>query len=104
MHAFNYTLINFDSYVGYGQNYYLYKSLSNQFQPILWDLNMSFGSFRLTDDNPDGDKTWVINSSYGYNSSSSIFIENSIYSANGQYDDLNSPKPKYLNNHPEAMD
>ena len=49
MHAFNYTLINFDSYVGYGQNYYLYKSLSNQFQPILWDLNMSFGGFRLTD-------------------------------------------------------
>ena len=49
MHAFNYALINFDSYVGYGQNYYLYKGLSNQFQPILWDLNMSFGGFRLTD-------------------------------------------------------
>ena len=49
MHAFNYTLINFDSYVGYGQNYYLYKGLSNQFHPILWDLNMSFGGFRLTD-------------------------------------------------------
>ena len=42
-------------------------------------------------DNPDGDQTWVINSSYGYNSSSSICIENSIYSANGEYDDLNSP-------------
>ena len=49
MHAFNYTLINFDSYVGYSQNYYLYKGLSNQFQPVLWDLNMSFGGFRLTD-------------------------------------------------------
>ena len=49
MHAFNYTLINFDSYVGYGQNYYLYQGLSNQFHPILWDLNMSFGGFRLTD-------------------------------------------------------
>ena len=24
MHAFNYALINFDSYIGYGQNYYLY--------------------------------------------------------------------------------
>jgi hypothetical protein len=42
-------------------------------------------------DNPDGDQTWAINSSYGYNSSSSISIENSIYSANGEYDDLNSP-------------
>ena len=49
MHAFNYTLINFDSYIGYSQNYYLYKGLSNQFHPILWDLNMSFGGFRLTD-------------------------------------------------------
>ena len=49
MHAFNYTLINFDSYIGYSQNYYLYKGLSNQFQPVLWDLNMSFGGFRLTD-------------------------------------------------------
>jgi hypothetical protein len=42
-------------------------------------------------DNPDGDQTWAINSSYGYNSSSSISIENSIYSANGEYDDINSP-------------
>ena len=49
MHSFNYVLINFDSYIGYSQNYYLYKGLSNQFQPILWDLNMSFGAFRLTD-------------------------------------------------------
>ena len=49
MHAFNYVLINFDSYVGYGQNYYLYKGLSGQFHPIIWDLNMSFGGFRLTD-------------------------------------------------------
>ena len=49
MHAYNYALINFDSYVGYGQNYYLYKGLSGQFHPIIWDLNMSFGGFRLTD-------------------------------------------------------
>ena len=48
-------------------------------------------------DNPDGSETWVINSSYGYNSSSSIFIENSIYSANGQYDDLNSPIMNFSN-------
>jgi len=49
MHALNYTLINFDSYIGYGQNYYLYKDKTGQFNPLLWDLNMSFGSFRLTD-------------------------------------------------------
>jgi spore coat protein CotH len=49
MHAFNYVLVNFDSYVGYGQNYYLYRDETGQFNPILWDLNMSFGSFRLTD-------------------------------------------------------
>ncbi|HAP69482.1 MAG TPA: hypothetical protein DCR04_07110 [Flavobacteriales bacterium] len=49
MHAFNYSLINFDSYVGYAQNYYIYKQDNGQFNPILWDLNMSFGSFRLAD-------------------------------------------------------
>jgi spore coat protein CotH len=49
MNAFNYALINFDSYVGYAQNYYLYQDLNGQFNPLIWDLNMSFGSFRLTD-------------------------------------------------------
>ncbi len=49
MHAINYSLVNFDSYIGYGQNYYLYKDRTKQFNPILWDFNMSFGSFRLTD-------------------------------------------------------
>lgn len=49
MHAFNYSMINFDSYVGYAQNYYLYRSENGQFNPIIWDLNQSFGSYRLTD-------------------------------------------------------
>ena len=49
MHALNYTLINFDSYIGYSQNYYLYEDKNGQFNPILWDMNQSFGSFRLTD-------------------------------------------------------
>lgn len=49
MHAFNYTLVNFDSYVGYAQNYYLYRQANGQFNPILWDLNMSFASYRLAD-------------------------------------------------------
>lgn len=56
MHALNYGIINFDSYVGYAQNYYLYRDADGRFNPILWDLNMSFASYRLTDasDNWDG--------------------------------------------------
>ena len=49
MHALNYTLVNFDSYVGYAQNYYLYRDHQGRFNPIMWDLNMSFASFRLAD-------------------------------------------------------
>ena len=49
MHAYNYVLMNFDGYIGYAQNYYLYKDGNGQFNPILWDLNQSFASFRLTD-------------------------------------------------------
>jgi hypothetical protein len=49
MHAFNEVLLNLDSYIGYSQNYYLYKDDNGRFNPILWDLNMSFGSFRDSD-------------------------------------------------------
>ena len=49
MHALNYSLVNLDSYIGYAQNYYLYQDDQGLFNPILWDLNMSFGSFRLAD-------------------------------------------------------
>ncbi len=49
MHAFNYSLLNLDSYIGYSQNYYLYADQSGRFNPIPWDLNMSFGSFRDSD-------------------------------------------------------
>ena len=49
MHALNYCMVNIDSYVGYAQNYYLYKADNGLFNPILWDLNMSFASFRFTD-------------------------------------------------------
>ena len=49
MHAFNYTLVNLDSYIGYSQNYYLYLDDQGVFNPVVWDLNMSFGSFRHTD-------------------------------------------------------
>lgn len=49
MHAFNYAIINFDSYIGYAQNYYLYQRENGQFEPILWDMNQAFASYRLTD-------------------------------------------------------
>lgn len=49
MHALNYALINFDSYVGYAQNYYLYRDPDGLWNTIPWDMNMSFGAFRLTD-------------------------------------------------------
>jgi len=49
MHAINYTLVNLDSYIGYSQNYYLYMDNFGRFNPIVWDFNMSFGSFNETD-------------------------------------------------------
>ncbi len=46
MLAFNNVLINLDSYTGaFAQNYYLYKDKTNRFNPIIWDMNMSFGGF-----------------------------------------------------------
>ncbi len=46
MLAFNIVLVNLDSYSGvFCQNYYLYKDNSNLYNPIIWDLNMSFGGF-----------------------------------------------------------
>jgi hypothetical protein len=49
MHAFNYAIVNLDSYIAYSQNYYLYIDNYQRWNPILWDLNMSFGSFRHSD-------------------------------------------------------
>ncbi len=38
--------VNLDSYIGkFKQNYYLYKDNNGRFNPIVWDLNMSFGTF-----------------------------------------------------------
>jgi spore coat protein CotH len=49
MHAINYSLLNLDSYIGYAQNFYVYQDNFGRFNPIMWDLNMSFGSFRFSD-------------------------------------------------------
>jgi hypothetical protein len=46
MLAFNNVLVNLDSYTGvFAQNYYLYKDNTARFNPVVWDLNMSFGGF-----------------------------------------------------------
>lgn len=49
MHAFNYAMLNLDSYIGFAQNYYLGMDRFGRFNPIIWDLNMSMGSFRSSD-------------------------------------------------------
>ena len=47
MLAFNNVLVNLSSYSGFNsQNYYLYKDDMGQFNPIIWDLNLAFGSFK----------------------------------------------------------
>lgn len=46
MLAFDNVFVNLDSYAGlFAQNYYLYQDNNGYFNPILWDLNMCFGSF-----------------------------------------------------------
>ncbi|HEX9980366.1 MAG TPA: CotH kinase family protein [Flavobacterium sp.] len=46
MLAFDNVMVNLDSYIGtFNQNYYLYKDDNGRFNPVLWDLNMSFGVF-----------------------------------------------------------
>ncbi len=46
MLSFDNILVNLDSYEGaFCQNYYLYKDNTLRFNPIVWDLNMSFGGF-----------------------------------------------------------
>lgn len=46
MLAFNNAVINLDSYSGaFCQNYYLYRDGTGRYNPVVWDLNMSFGGF-----------------------------------------------------------
>ena len=49
MLAFDNAVVNLDSYIGgFAQNYYLYRDDNNRFNPIIWDLNESFGGFAMT--------------------------------------------------------
>ena len=54
MLAYNNVLVNLSSYTGQqSQNYYLYKDDEGKFNPIIWDLNLSFGSFKNTGNGSD---------------------------------------------------
>ena len=49
MLAFDNALVNLDSYIGaFTQNYYLYRDNNGRFNPVVWDLNESFGRFAMT--------------------------------------------------------
>ncbi|MDX1912358.1 MAG: CotH kinase family protein [Saprospiraceae bacterium] len=54
MLALNNVMVNLNSYSGnYSVNYYLYRDGNNRFQPIHWDLNLSFGSYKNTGSGSD---------------------------------------------------
>lgn len=56
MLALNNVMVNLSSYSGnHSINYYLYKDNNGRFQPIHWDLNLSFGSFKNTGEGSDLD-------------------------------------------------
>jgi len=47
MLAYNNVLVNLSSYSGdHSHNYYLYKDENGTFEPIIWDLNLAFGSYK----------------------------------------------------------
>lgn len=47
MLAFNNVLVNLSSYTGAkSQNFYLYQDNHGRFVPVVWDLNLSFGSYK----------------------------------------------------------
>lgn len=51
MLAFDNVFVNLDSYIGaFAHNYYLYADSTGVFHPIIWDLNLAFGGFRLLND------------------------------------------------------
>ncbi len=48
MLAFDNILVNLDSYLGrLCHNYYMYQDTMGRFNPVVWDMNMSFGGFRF---------------------------------------------------------
>ncbi len=56
MLAFNNVLVNLSSYTGdHSENYYLYKDENGLFNPVIWDLNLAFGSYKNTGKGSDLD-------------------------------------------------
>ena len=56
MLAFNNVLVNLSSYSGdHSENYYLYKDQNGLFNPVIWDLNLAFGSYKNTGNGSDLD-------------------------------------------------
>ncbi|MFZ5980995.1 MAG: CotH kinase family protein, partial [Candidatus Zixiibacteriota bacterium] len=45
--AFEILLVNLDSPVNVPQNYYIFEDYDDRINPIIWDLNMSFGGFSM---------------------------------------------------------
>ncbi len=45
MLAYDNLLVNLDAPINFAHNYYLYQDDAGQFNPIIWDLNESFGVF-----------------------------------------------------------
>ena len=52
MLAFDNLLVNLDSPINFGHNFYLFKDGADLFNPIIWDLNESFGVFSQILGNP----------------------------------------------------
>jgi hypothetical protein len=49
MLALNNVMVNLNSYSGnHSVNYYMYRDENGRFQPVHWDLNLSFGSYKNT--------------------------------------------------------
>ncbi len=72
MLAFNNFTVNLDSYLGlFSHNYYLYKQTNGQFLPLIWDLNLCFGAFRL-----DGNAPTALNNEQMQHLSPTIHFQN----------------------------
>jgi hypothetical protein len=56
MLALNNVMVNLNSYSGnHSTNYYLYRDGNGRFHPIVWDLNLAFGSYKNTGSGSDLD-------------------------------------------------
>lgn len=54
MLAFNNVLVNLNSYSGqHSENFFLYQDAAGIFHPVIWDLNLCFGSFKSTGQGSD---------------------------------------------------